>query len=260
MRVYRSATKRVLFGSAALTATAVGFAGAGLAQTAGDAAQSSAYHGPYLTWAGKNAVPPSATAPQPALAPMPTPAQEFASWPAPAVAPKPAPTPQPAYIAPPTQRPAAVAAYAAPPVAQPPPHAVHAAYVAPPVAQPPPKATHAAYVAPPPTPATPPRKHHAAAQVASAPTAATAPAQPAAPAQTLAQNNPPAPTAAISSPSHVHYYSLHREYGLTPDKVAAPKDQPMVLIGPPDNPPAQKDDSNDGGKTDKHGDSEGADD
>ena len=37
----------------------------------------------------------------------------------------------------------------------------------------------------------------------------------------------------------VRFYSLHREYGITPDPVPTPQDRPMVLIGPPDNAPAQ---------------------
>ena len=123
-----------------------------------------------------------------------------------------------------------------------------------PVAAPQP-ATVADYVAP------PARTLHArrAAQMAvSAPSAVAA--QP--PAQALAQNDTTiAPTQAANplGQTGVHYYSLHREYGLTPDQVVTPKDRPMVLIGPPDDTPSQKsDDASDG--SDKHGAAQGVDD
>ena len=98
---------------------------------------------------------------------------------------------------------------------------------------------------------------------ASAP--AATPVVPAAPAQKLAQNDTApaveAPAAAPLPPTGVHYYSLHRAYGLTPDQVVVPKERPMVLIGPADNStPQSKDDSDDNGKSDKHGDSTSADD
>jgi hypothetical protein len=101
--------------------------------------------------------------------------------------------------------------------------------------------------------------HVSAPVVAASPTVA-----PIAPVQKLAQNNA-APVAADAPsplpPTGVHFYSLHRAYGLTPDKVTTPTDRPLVLIGPPDNPPAQaKDDSDDSGKSDKKSDAEGADD
>jgi hypothetical protein len=44
----------------------------------------------------------------------------------------------------------------------------------------------------------------------------------------------------------VHYYSLHRAYGLTPDAIPEqPPGQRYVLMGPPDAPaakPAERDD------------------
>ena len=96
----------------------------------------------------------------------------------------------------------------------------------------------------------------------SKPLAAPAQAQP--PAQQLAQNDTtaaPAASPAVLQPTGVHFYSLHREYGLTPDAVVTPKDRPMVLIGPPDNPSSDKPDNAGGnGASDKHGDGEGADD
>jgi hypothetical protein len=240
MRLFRSANIRVPCGAAALAAAAVCFGGACAAQPGGDGlTQPAAYHGPYLTWAGKTASP--AVQPDTAAAPR----SEFAAWPAPAPgAPRLRSATAAAYVAPPhayAPKPAAVATYAAPrhayaPVAAPKPAAV-AAYVAPPA-----PTVHA----------------RRAAQLAASgpPSAAMQP-----PAQVLAQNDTaaPAPAANPLGQTGVHYYSLHREYGLTPDQVVTPKDRPMVLIGPPDDPPTQKpDDANDG--ADKHGAAQGADD
>jgi hypothetical protein len=238
MRLFRSANTRALCGSAAFAAAAVCFGGACAAQPGGDGlTQPAAYHGPYLTWAGKTA---SSDASPPVTAA--TSASEFAGWPAPAPgAPRLRPT---AYVAPPhayAPKPAAVATYVAP----------RHAYA--PVAAPKPAAV-AAYVAQP----APTLHARRAAQLAvSAPPAATA--QP--PAQVLAQidTTTAAPAASPLGQTGVHYYSLHREYGLTPDQVVTPKDRPMVLIGPPDDSPTQKpDDASDG--ADKHGATQGADD
>lgn len=83
-------------------------------------------------------------------------------------------------------------------------------------------------------------------------------ARPAPPPQAQAAASP----AAASAPTGVHFYSLHRAYGMAPDPIAAPTDHPMVLIGPPDNPPQQsQDDAQDGQpKADRNGASRGADD
>jgi 2-oxoglutarate dehydrogenase E2 component (dihydrolipoamide succinyltransferase) len=187
---------------------------------------------------------------------------EFSGWPAPTSSPATAPSPRPAryaVAAPAAYAPQAVTHKAAPApayIAPRPKPAEAAPYIAPrPRPQP---AAVAAYVAPPaPAAVTPPRRHAPPAAIAAAP-AVQAPPQ-AAP--QLAQNET-APAANPLARTGVHFYSLHREYGLTPDKIVTPKDRPLVLIGPPDNPPAQShDDSDDnGGKSDKHGDGEGADD
>ena len=67
--------------------------------------------------------------------------------------------------------------------------------------------------------------------------------------------------AAQSAPSKVHFYSLHREYGMTPDPIAAPTEHPMVLIGPSDSQTQQsQDDAQDGQKAGHKGDGQGADD
>ena len=240
MRPFRSANIRVLCGSALLAVAAVCFGGACAAQPGGDAlTQPAAYHGPYLTWAGKTSSPgsqPDAAPPVAAAASQ----SEFAAWPAPAPgAPRLRSAPAAAYVASPhayAPRSAAVATYVAP----------RHAYA--PIAAPQPAAV-AAYVAPP----APTLHARRAAQLAvSAPPAASAPAQ------VLAQNDTTAaePAANPLGQTGVHYYSLHREYGLTPDQVVTPKDRPMVLIGPADNAAAQSsDDADDNGKADKHADS-----
>lgn len=258
MRAFRSAHTRVLCGSAAFAAAVAavaGFGGACAAQPMGDGSpQPAAYHGPYLTWAGKTG--------GPEAAPPQTQAAEFASWPAPAQPTAPRPRPAPAsYVAPPSAAPTffappAPAQRQAPPHIAPAPRQV-AAYVAP-APKPRPVAV-AAYVAP---PAPPVRKHRPAQLAVSTPPVAPAQAQGPAP-QQLAQNDTPAVPAAapaVLAPTTAHYYSLHREYGLTPDAVVTPTERPMVLIGPPDGSSGQKQDNTDGdGGSDKHGDGEGAD-
>jgi hypothetical protein len=243
MRPFRSANTRVICGAAALAVAAAGFGGACAAQPGGDGlTQPAAYHGPYLTWAGKTPAPGSAH--QPDVAPAAASPSEFAAWPAPAPgAPRLRQTASAAYPAAPSH---AYAAAAPKPVAA-------ATYLAPrraylPGVAPKPAAV-AAYVAP------PALAHHPR---RTAQMAGSAP-----PAQVLAQNDTAAAAAPAANPlaqTGVHYYSLHREYGLTPDQVATPKDRPMVLIGPPDNPPTQKqDDASDAGGSDKHSGAEGAD-
>jgi hypothetical protein len=255
MRSLGSAHTRVLCGSAAFAAAVAGFGGVCAAQSQGDRlTQPAAYSGPFLTWAGKAGGPAATPTPQPQA--QPSPAAEFASWPAPArQAPRVGPAPPRPYAAATPSR--APAYYAPAPRPRPP-----VAYVAPAAPQPS-AAAPAADVAP---PARPIRQHLPAQLAVSTPPAATAQAQPQAqpPAQRLAQNDTTAAAAAspaVLQPTGVHFYSLHREYGLTPDAVVTPKDRPMVLIGPPDDPPTQKQDNADGnGGTDKHGDAEGADD
>jgi hypothetical protein len=250
MRSFRSAHTRVLCGSAAFAVAAAGFGGACAAQPAGDGlTQPAAYHGPFLTWAGKTGGP---VATPPAPAPQSS-AQEFASWPAPA---------QPATArlraSPPRQYAAAAPTYAPAYAPAPPQPRPRVAYAAPPAPQPKPAAV-AAYAAP---PVQPIHRRPTAQLAVSTPPAAPAQAQP--PAQQLAQNDTtaaPAASPAVLQPTGAHFYSLHREYGLTPDAVVTPKDRPMVLIGPPDNPPSDKQDNADGaGGSNRHGDGEGADD
>ncbi len=49
-------------------------------------------------------------------------------------------------------------------------------------------------------------------------------------------------------PGGVQLYSLHREYGLTPDAIPAPPQGPnYILVGPPDAPPAE-DKADEGGE------------
>ena len=230
---------------------AAGFGGACAAQPAGDGlTQPAAYHGPFLTWAGKTGGPvarrraaPSRAASRPQRSSPPGPRPR-----APA-----APSVRPAPTAAIRRRDAAMRRADAP-AAQPP---SAAAYVAPPAPQPRPAAV-AAYVAP-------PRGPSASARRRSSPRRRRPPRRPGAAAGAAAGPKrhaaPPAASPAVLQPTGAHFYSLHREYGLTPDAVVTPKDRPMVLIGPPDNPPRQKPDNADGdGANDKHGGGEGADD
>ena len=236
MRPFRPAIARVFCGAAALAGAVAGLGGVCAAQPAGDGStQPAAYNGPYLSWAGK--IDPAV---QPAVAPSRSTAAEaeFAAWPAPA--------PGAARL-----HPAAgtAAAYVAP------------AHVYAPHVKPRPSAV-AAYVAPPAPPVHKPRPAQIAASAppATPPPVEAAPAQP--PAQALAQIDTPAatPAASASPTTGVHYYSLHREYGLAPDQVATPTDRPMVLIGPPDDPASQKqDDADDNGRSAQHGAAAGAD-
>src|SRR5580692_10774878 len=79
MRSFWSAHTRVLCGSGAFALAAAGFGGVCAAQSQGDGlTQPAAYHGPFLTWAGKTGG--AAVTP----APVQSSAAEFASWPAPA--------------------------------------------------------------------------------------------------------------------------------------------------------------------------------
>ncbi|MGH6955304.1 MAG: hypothetical protein ACREEW_01410, partial [Caulobacteraceae bacterium] len=61
---------------------------------------------------------------------------------------------------------------------------------------------------------------------------------PAAP-RAFAENTAPA-SEAPSAPVHVRFYSLDRAYGLQPDPIPIPKRHPYVLIGPAENPTANK--------------------
>ena len=206
-----------------MTVAIAGFGGASAAQPAGDGlTQPAVYHGPYLSWPGKT--PAAGLSRQPDSAPAVAetgPASEFAAWPAPGPG---APRLRP------------IASAAAAPTYVAPPHAYA------PATRPRPAAV-AAYVAPPQL-----HRRHPAQVAVSAPPAASAP-----PAQELAQNDTAAAPEASNPlpPTGTHFYSLHREYGLTPDHVATPKDRPMVLIGPPDTLSTQNQDAAGDGPSDR---------
>lgn len=172
-----------------------------------------AYAGPMLGWAGKRA-PQGPAADDAAMAPeRPEPmalSRQFAYAQPPAPrAPPPAPPPpqvQPGYEP--------VLRGALPPVSDrapdllggPPPTSIYDQTAAPPAPQPP----QPQYQRQTPPPAEAPRQ--------------------------LAQSAPlPA-----ARPGGVQLYSLHREYGLTPDAIPAPPQGPnYILVGPPDAPPAE---------------------
>jgi hypothetical protein len=231
-----------------LTAAAVALAGVAVGgacsaedyrdQTSQDGAPAP-YHGPYLTWAGKVVAPPPAPPPQarpaapaysaPAYsAPPPQPAPEVYRAPAPAA-------PLAMAYARPTKSPMTAAPAAAQPVAPPVRSAAPTAQSAP--------AAFANRAPPkPPAIANPAPPHLATPQAPAAPQAA-------------------APQAPPSAPVGVRFYSLHRDYGMTPDPVPLPAARPPVLIAAPAGPPAQsQDDSDDGDKSAHKGDGQNGDD
>jgi hypothetical protein len=177
------------------------------------------YSGPFLRWPGKRSAiavtPPPAAFASPAAAPAPTPSPRA---PVPAVA-----TPSPvAVYAPPPLPVNALSTRRAAPIAHVP------ALPAPAIAQRRPTAPRA------PAPATPAawssarRNDPASVAVPAAIRRQTVQPAPAAPAQIASA----APVGA--APVRVRYYSLHSEYGDTPDRISVPQSRPPVLIGPPD--------------------------
>ena len=129
-------------------------------------------------------------------------------------------------------------------------------YVAPPEDRSPPTQDETRTSVPAPPPAAP-----ATAYVARA----RPPAPQEAPPTQVAQATPN-PTPAVSDSSRVppRLYSLHREYGMTPDPIAMPKDRGMVLVGPPDEAKKETPDdaaaaeNGDSDKSAKHGDGQGS--
>jgi len=227
-----SAAQGDRYGPQNATPTSTDVRSADAAVPADSAATPTAYQGPFLSWSGKSASTPNAAPTPPPAAPPVTAQRNVTYVPAPApmsprhrqdvmlVAPpaEQAPPPQPISAAPPPPAPAVVQA---------PPPAVAIAAPQPAVA--------------PPQPAAP------------APAVAAA-SPPNAPAQTLAQSDSAAP-ASPSAPVGVRYYSVLRDYGVTPDPVTVPADRPMVLIGPAaDAAPPKSDDSGDSGKSSNDGD------
>jgi hypothetical protein len=118
-----------------------------------------------------------------------------------------------------------------------------------------PAAVSAAYAPP------PPRQPPASPQIAPPPAAppgaqamSTPPAGPPAPSQ--AASAAPSAQADASTQLGVRFYSLHRDFGLTPDPDPTPTDHPMVLVGPPTGPQtggAGASDDGDGGKAGQQG-------
>lgn len=103
---------------------------------------------------------------------------------------------------------------------------------------PPPPAPTAAEAAAAPTTPTPIFRHSPQGQAA-APASAVAPIQPAPSPPPSAASYAPPPSAApaperADGGSSVRFYSLHREYGMTPDPIPEPTEGHTVLIGPPD--------------------------
>lgn len=215
----------------AVTTIGIGLAGLGGACAAQDergAMSQAAYHGPYLSWSGKKA---QAPAPDPDLAEA-----RYA----------PAPNYDPGAAAPQAQRYAAPQAprYAAPQAqhyAEPVSDGPESRYgPAPRDAQLDPRhsATQAAEAYSSPAAYAPPAPQAAPPAPVQPPAAAPAP-QPAAAYAAPSSAAPPA--AQAEGPRSVRFYSLHREYGMTPDPIPQSSGDHTVLIGPPDNGPAAHD-------------------
>ncbi|HEY2708018.1 MAG TPA: hypothetical protein VGI95_08185 [Caulobacteraceae bacterium] len=198
--------------------------------------QPASYHGPFLSWSGKTSASAPASAPQTQDDAQPT---RYVAPPRPAPqqytppAPQPMRLPEPEPLQPAAPAPQATVTLAPAPTARQP-VALRPAYAARPAVVTTASATPV-----------PPKPKHAPQQLAVQ--SAPAPVAPAA--------------AAPSAQTPVHFYSLHREYGMTPDPVATPTDRPMVLIGPADNSsPQSQDDAQDGQKPTGKGAAPGADD
>jgi hypothetical protein len=215
--------RRLRLTASAAGCVVVGYAGAALAQDSG-------YHGPLLSWTGKT--PAAAPAPPPAPAAIPAP---------PEAAPR-------AYVAPARR----FATEAPQRRADPTPSAAPAARSS---------AMDNAWSEAPLAPAAPAAAPLIARRdpAPAAPGAAMASRPPGAPHDVAEAAPPTAPAGARGSP---HFYSLHREYGITPDPIARPKDQGMVLIGPPDSAkdrsPGSVGDDSDDAKPAHHGDGQGS--
>ena len=221
------AVLRPVFATATAAFFVAGFAGVCAAQGTGDAAApQGGYRGPFLSWTGKT--PPAAAAPAPEQTPSEAAPVDVGVT----------------YV---VRRRAAPAVEAAPVsyMAPPRPPAVESA--PPPAAE----SAPAPYVAPP----------APAHETQRAPLAPAAPAHAAAAAAPVQTADAAAP--AGSPKTHVHFYSLHRAYGMTPDPIAMPVKRPMVLVGPPDAAAGESqngagDDAADGGKAAPHSDGHGA--
>jgi hypothetical protein len=190
---------RALLATATVGLAAAGFGGACAAQDAHGATPQGGYQGPYLGWTGKVG---------PAPAPEPEPAPEAAPAPVPQADDAPPPVAHSELFpgdapsqgeAPPQFARSEAPASDAPPAAE--------AYRAPVAYTPPP--TRAPAPAPPPAaeppPAAPPTAYHQAA------------------------NTPPQSAGGASG---VHFYSVGRQYGMTPDPIPPPGEGHTVLIGP----------------------------
>jgi hypothetical protein len=212
------AVLRPILATATCAILAASFAGACAAQDQDDApAQGGGYNGPMLSWAGKTPQPPARRAP-------PVAPQDERS----AYIERPAYVDRSAYVVRPR-----------PPMTEPPPERAPL----PPMVQSDPVPAQAPRAFAP--PAEPPPAEQAQTPT---PREFAPPPQPAPQAQASAASAPPG-----SPRVGVRLYSLHRQYGMTPDPIALPAKRPMVLIGPPDQPTTGAgSDNDDGGKPASH--------
>ena len=239
MDFLRPITSRHVLAAATAGLLVAAFGGACAAQDERGAMSQGGYQGPYLTWSGKQAMSPAASvsAAQEDAADLTearyAPAPNYTPSGAGAPAARYAPQGSDASSSDASESRYAAASYA-PPAQQ--------------EAAPPPAAKRSAPAddfAPPPEEAAPEPS------TAPEPQPAAAYAQPsAAPAQ-------PAQAQPAEGTTGVHFYSLHRAYGMSPDPIPAPTEGHTVLIAPADDGTAAQGDGQAGGDQDQDGAGDG---
>jgi hypothetical protein len=255
MDFLRPITSRHVLAAATAGLVVAAFGGACAAQDERGAMSQGAYQGPYLTWSGKQAT-------VPAAAPASAAQEDAADLTEARYAPAPNYTPSGAGA--PVSRYASQGSDASSSDVSESRYAT-ARYVAPqPQDAPPPERQPAVEAfAPPPAPAP-------IAAPAPEPVAAPAPQPAAAYAQPSAAPIQPAQAQPAEGTTGVHFYSLHRAYGMSPDPIPAPTEGHTVLIAAPDNGTAAQGDGQGGdqdqdgagdgdGKPAAHGDGSGGD-
>jgi hypothetical protein len=232
MDFLRPINSRHVLAAATVGLLAAAFGGACAAQDERGAMSQGGYQGPYLSWSGKQATAPAA-APVSAAQEDAGDLTEARYAPAPNYTPSGAVAQAPRYASPAGGEPSsdvsesryAPASYAAPQQQD----------------APPPERPATAAFAPPSAPAPEP-------VAAPAPQPAAAFAQPA---------SAPAQAQPAQGTTGVHFYSLHRAYGMSPDPIPAPSEGHTVLIAPPDPGPDAQGDGQGGGDQDQDGAGDG---
>jgi hypothetical protein len=235
MDFLRPITSRHVLAAATAGLLVAAFGGACAAQDERGAMSQGGYQGPYLNWSGKQAM-------APAPAPVSAAQEDAADLTEARYAPAPNYTPSGAGA--PASRYASQASDASSSDASESRYAA-ASYAPPPQqeAPPPPAAQRSAPADDFPLPP----------EAAPEPSAAPAPQPAAAYAQPSAAPAQPAQAQPAEGTTGVHFYSLHRAYGMSPDPIPAPTEGHTVLIAPADNGTAAQGDGQAGGDQDQDG-------